>query len=230
MARRFSNEFRTFEEWRAAQRGHSSYARRIARTHARYPTASLSQLRRHPRAEQPPLSAVPRAPVFRLPVAQLTQGERARRERALAVTSRARRGEGSLSKLARKAGISPQTVRRATGAFRKRGSRWVMTRSDRIQRYLQTYESGARKSVLIEDSKTATLLSRYASAVHHYLETGDAGRLKKFEGRTYVDAHGRVHNVETSPAKLRAAAERSEADFGSFGDLYSEPEEADEAG
>ncbi len=141
-----------------------------------------------------------------------------------------RRGEGSLSKLARKAGISPKTVRRASGAFQKRGSRWVATRSDRIQRYLQTYEHGARRSFLVGDSKTATLLSRYANAVRHYFETGDASRLKEFEGRTYVDVAGKFHTFETDPRKLRAALERSEADFGAFGDLYAEPEEADEIG
>jgi hypothetical protein len=144
------------------------------------------------------------------------------------VTSGVRRGEGSLSKLARKAGTTPKTVRRATGAFRKKGARWVAIRSDRVQRNLQTYERGASRSVLVRDSRTATLLSRYANAVNHYFQTGDASRLREFEGKTYVDARGKVHTFETGPARLRAAAERSEEDFGAFGDLYAEPEEADD--
>jgi hypothetical protein len=146
----------------------------------------------------------------------------------LEVTSESRRGKGSLSKLARKGGIAPKTVRRASGAFRKRGARWVATRTDRVQRYLQTYEHGTRTSVLVRDSRTATLLSRYANAVGRYLETGDPSGLREFEGKTYVDAHGKVHTFETDPAMIRAAVERSEADFGAFGDLYAEPEETED--
>lgn len=228
MPRRFSRSYATFEDWAAAQPRGGPYTARIARTHARYPTATLSQLRRHPRAAQRPLSAVPRAPLSRVPYAQLTARERATRQRALEVVSEARRGKGSLSRLAEKKGIAPKTVRRTSGAFRKRGSRWVATRSDRIQRYLQTYEHGVRRSVLVGDSRTATMLSRYANAVYHYLETGDASRLREFEGRTYVDAYGKIHTFEIDPAKLRAAVERSEADFGQFGDLYAEPEETED--
>jgi hypothetical protein len=227
MPRRFSSKFATFPAWFAVQPSLSPYVARIARTHARYPAATLSQLRRHPRPKQEPLSRVPRAPRHRIPLTYLTQRERFQRQRSLEVASEARRGRGSLSRLARARGIAPKTVRRASGAFRKKGRRWVATQSDRVQRYLQTYEHGARKSVLVSDSRTATLLSRYANAVYHYLDTGDAGRLREFEGKTYIDARGKVHTIETDPAKLRAAVERSEADFGQFGDLYAEPEDAD---
>jgi hypothetical protein len=72
------------------------------------------------------------------------------------------------------------------------------------------------------------LLSRYSNAVRHYLETADPSRLREFKARTYVDAAGKVHTFETDPAKLRTAVERSEADFGAFGDLYAEPEEAED--
>lgn len=228
MAKRFSRKFATFADWRAAQLSPSGYVARIARARARYPTATLSQLRRHPRVAQRPLSKVPRAPPSRIPYSQLTARERVTRLRALEVVSESRRGKGSLTRLGQRHGIAPKTVRRASGAFRKRGGRWVATRSDRVQRYLQTYEHGTRRSVLVTDSRTATLLSRYANAVGHYLDTGDASRVRSFEGRTYRDARGRVHTFETDPSKLRAAAERSEADFGQFGDLYAEPEEAED--
>jgi hypothetical protein len=124
--------------------------------------------------------------------------------------------------------MAPKTVRRASGAFRKRGSRWVPTRQDRVERWLKTYERGYRAEVLVRDSRTATILSRYSNAVGRYLETGDASGLAEFEGRTYVDARGKTHSFETDPAAIRAAVERSESDFGAFADLYSEPEEADE--
>lgn len=228
MGRRFSKEHRAFEDWAIARPARSPYAYRIIRGHARYPTATLDQLRRHPRPGRQPLSRVPRAPPHRLPHAHLRPRERVQRHQALQVLSEARRGKGSLSKLARARGMSPKTVRRASGAFRKRGGRWIATRSDKIQRYLQTYEGGVRKSVLVGDSRTASLLSRYANAVRYALEARDPSQLKDFEGKTYADVSGKIHTFETDPAKLRAVVERSEADFSAFGDLYAEPEEADD--
>jgi hypothetical protein len=229
MPRRFSRAYATFEEWSKVQTSRSPYVARIERTHARYPTATLSQLRRHPGAGRAALSGVPRAPPSRVPLAYLTPKERLGRRRALEVVSEARRGKGSLSKLARARGMSPRTVRRASGAFRKQGGRWVPTRSDRVERWLKSYEIGARVEVLVRDSRTASLLSRYSNAVAHYLATGDPSGLAEFEGRTYRDANGTVHAFETDPAAIRAAVERSESDFGAFADLYAEPEEVEES-
>jgi hypothetical protein len=228
MAHRFSREFATFEEWSKAQSSRSSYSARIERSHARYPSASLGQLRRHPAARQTPLGKVARAPPSRVPLAYLRPKEQLTRRRALEIVSEARRGKGSLSKLARARGISPKTVRMASGAFRKRGGRWVPTRQDRVERWLKSYEGGYRTEVLVNDSRTASLLSRYSNAVGRYLGTGDPGGLAEFEGKTYTDALGKVHNFETNPEAIRAAIERSESDFGAFADLYSDPGEAEE--
>ncbi len=230
MPRRFSGSFETFEEWIAAQPSGSAYAARIARGHARRPLAGLGQLRRHPARGQGPLSQVPRAPAFRLSVAQLSRREQLTRRRSLEVLSEARRGKGSLSKLARARGIAPKTVRRASGAFRKVGGRWVTTRTDKVERWLKTFEGGYRTEVLVRDSRTATLLSRYANAVGRYRETGDATGLKEFEGKTYKDAAWKVHSFETDPAALRSAFERSESDFGAFVDIYVEMGEVDDSG
>lgn len=114
MSRGFSRAYPTFEAWAAAQPTRSPYTARIARTHARYPTATLSQLRRHPGRGRTPLSEVPRAPPSRIPAAYLTPKEQLARRRALEVVSEARRGKGSLSKLASGKGIAPKTVRRAS--------------------------------------------------------------------------------------------------------------------
>jgi hypothetical protein len=228
MAGRFSPRHPSYESWLASVSSHGEYASRIARGHARYPSATLSQLRRHPGGGRPPLSKVPRAPPSRIALTILTPKERARRQRSLEVLSKVRRGEGSLSGVARALGIAPKTVRRASGAFRKRSGRWVATRTDKVQRYLKSYENGQRIEVLISDSRTASLLSRYAHAVATYLETGDPRDLRGFEGKTYQDAFGKVHTFETRPEAVRAIIERSESDFGAFADLYAEPETADD--
>jgi hypothetical protein len=97
-----------------------------------------------------------------------------------------------------------------------------------VERWLKTYESGQRAEVLVNDSRTASQLSRYSNAVGNYLETGDSSGLTEFEGKTYVDAHGKTHTFETDPAAIRATIERSESDFGAFADLYAEPEGVEE--
>jgi hypothetical protein len=229
VARRFSRRFATFAVWSATQPSGGEYVARIARGHARYPSATLGQLRRHPGRGRPPLSKVRRAPPSRIALSFLTPNERLRRQRALEVVSQARRRKGSLSKLARVQGIAPKTVRRASGAFRKRGGRWIATRTDKVQRYLKSYERGERIEVLVSDSRTATLLSRYANAVGRFVETGDASGLREFKGKTYVDARGKTRTFETDPAALRAAFERSESDFGAFADLYAEPGTAEDS-
>jgi hypothetical protein len=145
------------------------------------------------------------------------------------VLSKARRGKGSLTRLARAEGISARTVRTATGAFRKRGGRWVAPRQDRIQRWLQSYENGRRVSVLIDDSRTATRLSQYAHAVNNYLLDRNPAILRPFEGKIYRDAFGGEHTFETDPDALLAAVERTEADFAGFADLYSESAGEEEA-
>lgn len=226
MPRRFSLTYPTFEAWKSAQSGRTGYVLGIERRHARYPSATLSQLRRHPRASQPPLSAVRRAPSYRVPLTYLSPRERLQRQRALSVLSEVRRGKGSLTKLARAERISPRTVRKSTGAFRKKGGRWAPTRRDRIQRWMKSYEGGRRVEVLIDGSRTATLLSKYAHAVSEYLITRDPEVFRPFRGKTYRDAFGVEHTFETNPEAILAAVERSETDFGAFADLYAEPEEA----
>jgi hypothetical protein len=230
MARRFSREFATYQDWSKSQGSSSGYSRRVARGHARYPTATLGQLRRHPKIGQTRLGKVTRAPQSKVPLAHLSLREQLTRRRALDVLSAARRGKGSLSKLARARGIAPKTVRGASGAFRKRSGRWVPTRSDRVERYLKTYENGVRTEVLVSDSRTASLLSGYSNAVGKFIETGDTSALRAFEGKTYRDASGAVHSLETDPQAIRAAIERSESDFGSFADLYAEIEGDEETG
>ena len=126
--------------------------------------------------------------------------------------------------------MAPKTVRRASGAFRKQGGRWVATRTDRVERWLKSFEGGYRTEVLVRDARTATLLSRFANAVGRYRETGDASGLEAFAGKTYRDAEGKVHTFETDPAKLRDAFERSESDFGAFVDIYYDPGEVEESG
>lgn len=169
-------------------------------------------------------------PVGQRPFSSLGPYQRSKRETALRVLRRSRRFDESLSKAARDAHTTPETVERYLGrsAFRKVGSRWKPTRSDSFLRRMSFYEDGRRLSVTVRGSKTASLIGKYDRDVETFLKTRDAPVLKKWEGRTFVDAHGKAHVFETDPARLLSAVERAESETGAF-DIYPEGDESEEA-
>jgi hypothetical protein len=173
-----------------------------------------------------------RRPVARRPIALLSPSQRAKREAALHVLARSRRFGEPLSRAARDAHTSPATVRRYLGrsGFRKLGSRWTPTKSDSILRRMSFYEEGRRRAAIVRGSKTASLIGKYDRDVEAFLEdpARDPSVLKKWEGRTFVDADGTVHAFETDPAKILSAVERAESDAGAF-EIYPDGG-ADDAG
>lgn len=169
-------------------------------------------------------------PVGQRPTSLLSPYQRTKRETALRVLRRSRRFDESLSKAAREAHTTPETVERYLGrsGYRKVGSRWKPTRSDSLLRRMSFYEDGKRRSATIRGSKTASVIGRYDRDVETFLKTRDASVLKDWEGRTFVDAYGRTHTFETDPARLLSAVERAESETGAF-DIYPEGDESEEA-
>jgi hypothetical protein len=167
-------------------------------------------------------------PIARRPLSLLSPRQRANRETALRVLGRSRRFGESLTKAARDAHTSPETVRRYLGrsGYRKVGGRWKPTRSDSFVRRMAFYEEGRERTVTVRGSKTASLLGRYNRDVRTFLEgpARDPSVLKKWEGETFRDAAGNPHTFETDPTRLREAAERVETELGGF-DVYPEGED-----
>jgi hypothetical protein len=101
------------------------------------------------------------------------------RERALDVLSLARRQGISLSRAARLTGTTRRTVIRHAGAgFAHEGRRWVPKAYDRIPREMTVLTPVGPIAQVVRDSRTASLLSEHANAVHYYLDTGDTSRLE----------------------------------------------------
>jgi hypothetical protein len=172
-----------------------------------------------------------RRPVAQRPLSLLGPRQRAKRETALRVLGRSRRFGEPLSKAARDAHTTPETVRRYLGrsGYRKVGSRWRSTRSDSLVRRMAFYEDGRRRAATVRGSKTASLLGKYNRDVRTFLENParDPAVLRKWEGVTFKDAHGNVHTFEADPAKILSAVERAESEYGSF-DIYPEGDESEE--
>jgi hypothetical protein len=171
-------------------------------------------------------------PVAQRPLSLLGPHQRAKRETSLRVLGRSRRFGEPLSKAAREAHTSPETVRRYLGrsGYRKMGGRWKPTRSDSLVRRMSFFEDGQRRTVTVRGAKTASLLGKYNRDVRTFLEdtARDPSVLQKWEGRTFVDAYGKVHSFETDPARILSAVERAESETGAF-DIYPEGDESEEA-
>lgn len=207
--KRFSKKFATYQEW-SAQAPKTEYTKGIRRMHARYPKATLSQLRRHPRKGQIRIGQLRKRPLHQRPWRGLSAKEKDQRERSLKALSYMRRKDHSLTSASKMMGVSPKTVRRHTRAFRKERGRYRPKAYDRIERVMAINEGGREIYISVRDSRHASTIGRYQSAVGHFLHTGDASVLRPFKGKRVRDASGKMHTLETDPQALYEIAERRE--------------------
>ena len=204
----FSIDYKTFEDWLNNFKGSESYKNRIIRLHSKYPNTSLSQLRGHPKAREKTVSQLKEKPVYKRSWSELTRRERILREKSLDVLRKVRNGR-SLSKTSRELHIKPETVIKHTNAFIKSKRKWIAKSQDRISRVMSIYENGKQEWIEIRDSRTASKIGKYNSAVNQFLSTGDEDVLKPFE-KPFRDAKGELHYFETDQDKLNEIAESQE--------------------
>jgi len=152
---KFSPKYDTFEDWLNNFTGSKSYKDRIVRLHSKYPNASLSQLRGHPKARERVVSQLKEKPVYKRSWSELTRRERILREKSLDVLRKVRNGR-SLSKTSRELHIKPETVLKHTNAFIKSKRKWIAKSQDRISRVMSIYENGKKEWIEIRDSRTAS--------------------------------------------------------------------------
>jgi uncharacterized protein YaaR (DUF327 family) len=204
----FSPEYRTFQDWLSSFNGSDSYRNRITRLHAKYPNASLSQIRGHPKSKERVVSTIKPEPIYKHSWKSISRKELNQREKSLEVLRKVRDGE-SLSSASRELHTSPETVIKNTNAFLKVRGKWTPKSQDRISRVMSLNEKGKQSWVEIRDSRTASRIGKYNSAVREFLRTGKTDVLKSFR-KPFKDANGELHHFETDPDKLYEIAESQE--------------------
>jgi hypothetical protein len=205
---KFSKRFKVFEDWLSGQKGRTVYIKRITRLHSLYPKASLNQLRGHAR-----ISIEPKL-LFKRSWKVLSPKEQLARERALEVLSEARRSSRSLSRLSREHNISTKAVLKATHGFEKVNGRWKANKTDRISRIMAINEDGKEIYIEVTNSRYASIIGKYQSAVKEYLNTGNPKVLADFEGMKVKDSSGKWHTLETDPDAIKEInARREEPEF-----------------
>jgi len=114
------------------------------------------------------------------------------RTRSLNAISKMRANGVTLYSAAREYGVDPRTVIRwGKPALRKRkNGRYAAKRTDRLLRVLNIPAEHGAREIAILDSRQASEVGKYATAVQRYLATGDASSLRPFQGKEIELADG----------------------------------------
>ncbi|MFN8675491.1 MAG: hypothetical protein U0Z70_03845 [Thermomicrobiales bacterium] len=154
----------------------------------------------------------------RSPGARLRPAERDAQLRAFDALAKMRKSGLSLSAAAKEAGTTVNTVKRHAGSALKKApsGRFTPTPYDRIGRPLPVPTPDGPIWLTIRDSRSASKLGAYWSAVRHYLNTGDSRRLRAFRGRG-VTINKRFYPFITDTRLLDPFADAGLLDFD---DLY----------
>ena len=205
---KFSPKYKSFEDWLSGFKGSEKYRNRIIRLYSKYPDVSLSQLRGHAPEGKRFVSELKPEPVYKRSWSEITKRELRIREKSLDVLRKVRNGQ-SLSSASKELHIRPETVIKNTGAFKKVKGKWIAKSQDRISRIMSIYENGKQSWIEIRDSRTASRIGKYNSAVNEFLRTGNTNVMKPFR-KPFRDAQGKLHYFEIDPDKLYEIAEQQE--------------------
>ncbi len=114
---------------------------------------------------------------------------------AIALSRRDRKT--SPTKAARATGTTLKTMRKyAPGAVELHGSRYIVTPSDRLPRYMRMLTPQGETVVRTTSSRTATRIADYNNAIRTYVMTGDPSGLAAFKDKT-VRSGGEVYVFAT---------------------------------
>jgi hypothetical protein len=139
---------------------------------------------------------------------KLSAREQATRDRALHAVSEMRRDPSlSLEKAAKKHKVAPDSIRRYGGeAVERRGGRLRAKPVDRLARsmavvWVDNSGRGHVDTLIIRDSRTASLIGEHSIAIKLYLEHGDTSALRKFR-RKYITVDKQAYLLLTDTNEI----------------------------
>lgn len=112
--------------------------------------------------------------------------------RVVQVPSEMRAQGLSLPQASRQLGVNTRTVLRLAGpAFSKRRGRYRVKPMDHLLRVLVVPSKKGLREIVTTDSREASLIGEYWSAVEKFLVRGDSSALEKLRRRTVLSANGK---------------------------------------
>jgi hypothetical protein len=129
------------------------------------------------------------------------------------------RNGASRQQAARKFGLSPRELIELAGSALRKGSngRWFAKKHDRLLRVLVIPTRKGLSEIGTRDSRQASLLGNYWTAVDRYREIGDTSVRHEFRGKYIIDANGKRIRLLTD---LRALDRLESAGLLSFESFY----------
>jgi hypothetical protein len=151
----------------------------------------------------------------------LSSAEREARELALEALSHMRHDRLSLADAARMAGTTPENVLRYAGSAITRDphGRHGAVANDRLYRRIAIIAKDRVIFIDVNDSRTASWLSRHLNAVKRYIYHADDRGLRIFQGKGVRDAQGQFHPFVTDLDTLDRSATIGEIEFDSIYEL-----------
>jgi hypothetical protein len=135
---------------------------------------------------------------------KLSPEEKVTRIRALEVLRLMKNGK-SFTASSKSVGIKSESAKQNLSKFiYKRKRKWHAKKvENNIQRELQIYEKGKVRSIVVRNSKDASLIGQYYNDVKHGLMTGDWKPLQKYKKHKIRDVKGKTHKLEINPSKIQ---------------------------
>ena len=144
------------------------------------------------------------------PLSSLKKNEKSFRVVSLEIL-RMMRNKISLTRASKELGFDRDSVKlHIRSGIMKRHGRWIAKKFDAIERQMQIYENGKVKSIVVRNSKDASLIGKYFNDVKTALVTGEKSILRKYKRRVIVDAKGKRHKFETRLEKIFLIEESKE--------------------
>ncbi len=153
-------------------------------------------------------------------VARLRSSEQEARARSLDALSRMRHDGLPLGKAAKAAHTTAAAVQRHAGSALEKtpGGRYRAKHDDRLVRPMLVPTRNGPVTLDIRNSRSASLVGAYWSAVRHYLETGNERPLRRFRGKG-VTVNKRFYPLITDLDVLDALGDAGELRFDSVYEL-----------
>lgn len=203
---KFSKLYRTYESWRRGRRL-TSYAKKIIKLHKIDKTATLQQLALYIKSN-----------LSHVKWSILSPKQKKERIFSLKILNQIRKNE-PLEDALKELDIDKQTLLKHLRKYLfKKGKNWITKKFDRIQRSMVIYEDGEIKSIVVTNSKDASVIGEYFNAVKQFLTSGDKELLEPFENVIIKDADRKKHKLETNPANLYNIEEQKEDE--EFREIY----------
>ena len=144
------------------------------------------------------------------PFLSLSSTQKDLRHRSLQIRNDMFKGK-TLTEASRLHGIKYTDVKKNLGKYLyQKGKRWFAKKNARIQRARWFFSKGKRITVIIDNDKTASLISKYLNEVKFTLRDGNTSRLELYKKIKVIDIYGKKHSFEIDFTTLQELDEMIE--------------------